>query len=59
MADKVKCPICGTTRELEPHPTKPGRQVAYCTCRGTKVGVVETGSKPARSTKPKDEGETQ
>ena len=41
MSDKVKCPICGTMREFEQHPTDPTREIAYCDCRGTKVGVVD------------------
>lgn len=41
MSDTVKCPICGTERELEPHPENAERQVAYCDCRGTKVMIVD------------------
>lgn len=42
MHDKVKCPICDETIEYESHPNKPGWQVAYCSCRGTRVAVIET-----------------
>lgn len=28
--DTVQCPTCGRDIVLEPHPTEPGRLVAYC-----------------------------
>ena len=43
---QVKCPICGAATELEPHPSLPGRQVAYCTCRGSKVAVIDITPAP-------------
>jgi uncharacterized Zn finger protein (UPF0148 family) len=49
MTDKVKCPICGKMVELEPHPDKPGRQVAYCTCRGSKVAVIDAPASTGKS----------
>jgi len=46
MVEKVKCPICGSTLKLEAHPSKINRQVAYCSCRGSKVSVVEATKSP-------------
>lgn len=57
MSDKVKCPICGETIEFVPHPDKPGRQVAYCTCRGGEVAVVETETTPSARASFKEKGE--
>jgi len=37
----VKCPICGATLELEPHPDNPDRLIAQCDCRGSKVPVID------------------
>lgn len=60
MAKKVRCPLCGKELELVPHPTKADRLVAYCTCRGQKVGVVEQPAthsvrKPFESSKESEE----
>jgi hypothetical protein len=37
----VKCPLCGATLDLEPHPDNPDRLIAECDCRGSKVPVVD------------------
>lgn len=41
MSDKVKCPICGAAIALVPHPEKPDRLVARCSCRGVEVDVYD------------------
>jgi len=42
MSDKVECPLCGKKLELIPHPDKPDRLIALCSCQGAEVAVVET-----------------
>jgi len=37
----IECPICKSKLELQPHPDKSEFEIAYCTCRGEKVAVVE------------------
>ena len=48
MTDKTLCPLCKATLDLVPHPSKPGRLIAVCDCRGKKVAVVEV-NKPIKS----------
>lgn len=31
--ETAKCPWCGEERLIVPHPKKPGREAAFCTCR--------------------------
>ena len=39
---EVKCPICKQTLELVPNPDgRKNTYLAYCTCRGESVPVVE------------------
>ena len=41
MDNTYVCPLCGEERELVPHPEDAGRLVAYCTCRGSRVSIVD------------------
>jgi len=48
--EQVKCPSCGKTLPLKPHPEKTGRMVAVCDClKRTARPVLETDAKAKKS----------